>query len=640
MMLAWNLASAVALALLPLVASQAPDGFEFPSSWPHDYPGKPTGDFGPNWQPYFRVTDPLPNVTFPISQSYAGNLPVNRGSPNNTLFFWGFEKSAGSLAATRSDEPWGIWLNGGPGSSSMYGLLFENGPIALSSDNHASKREYSWDKVADYFWVDQPVGVGYATSTADGYAPNEDQVGKDFIEFLRNLVKVFPSLASRPLHIAGESYAGMYIPYILKAYFQTTNPPVKIGNIAIGDGTISSGATWNLVPTLSVIETFPQLIGYDPEVYQYFKEQSHLCNYDLNLTYPQQGGVMPDIPIVQPRDRIIPFQLAMNTYRQRSSLFRTLVKRYAESDVKSLKRRDRDLSRELWKRDLSGRPNGTLDPWYGCFLWDMVLDYALNYTYPFTESGFFSVYDTADLVWPQPEEDASVFLNDPATRKALHAPTSKDWEMSTPWLFGPVWFDPSPMPINFLTELATNATAKNIGVILFSGNNDYLIPHLGTEITIQNTTFGGIQGFTKKPSTPWHDDSGEFAGIIHQERGWKYALFYGAGHMIPQAKPQAAFKFARDFIFGNDPLGSVAGDRVIGGQDPKLGGKALQAAPDLYLGQGKTESTYIAPAPTRDAWSSFIATATATTTQVRTYKPTSTRRHHHHRALRTDVPEE
>jgi hypothetical protein len=24
---------------------------------------------------------------------------------------------------------------------------------------------------------------------------------------------------------------------------------------------------------LSFIETFPQLIGYDPEVYQYFKEQ-------------------------------------------------------------------------------------------------------------------------------------------------------------------------------------------------------------------------------------------------------------------------------------------------------------------------------------------------------------------------------
>ena len=29
--------------------------------------------------------------------------------------------------------------------------------------------------------------------------------------FLANLVKVFPSLATRPLHVTGESYAGTYI---------------------------------------------------------------------------------------------------------------------------------------------------------------------------------------------------------------------------------------------------------------------------------------------------------------------------------------------------------------------------------------------------------------------------------------------
>lgn len=29
--------------------------------------------------------------------------------------------------------------------------------------------------------------------------------------FLANLVKVFPSLKTRPLHLTGESYAGTYI---------------------------------------------------------------------------------------------------------------------------------------------------------------------------------------------------------------------------------------------------------------------------------------------------------------------------------------------------------------------------------------------------------------------------------------------
>ena len=63
----------------------------------------------------FQVTQSLPNVTFDLSRNWAGNIPVNRpGHPNNTLFFWAFEKEDGSLTANagdRSDEPWGIFLN-------------------------------------------------------------------------------------------------------------------------------------------------------------------------------------------------------------------------------------------------------------------------------------------------------------------------------------------------------------------------------------------------------------------------------------------------------------------------------------------------------------------------------------------------
>ena len=38
-----------------------------------------------------------------------------------------------------------------------------------------------------------------------------EQMGTDFVQFLSNLVKVFPSLSTRPLVIAGESYAGTLI---------------------------------------------------------------------------------------------------------------------------------------------------------------------------------------------------------------------------------------------------------------------------------------------------------------------------------------------------------------------------------------------------------------------------------------------
>lgn len=67
--------------------------------------------------PDFQVTEALPNVTFTLNRNWAGNIAVDRaGHPNDTLFFWGFEKENGSLTAgagQRNDEPWGIWLNGG-----------------------------------------------------------------------------------------------------------------------------------------------------------------------------------------------------------------------------------------------------------------------------------------------------------------------------------------------------------------------------------------------------------------------------------------------------------------------------------------------------------------------------------------------
>jgi hypothetical protein len=72
-------------------------------------------------------------------------------------------------------------------------------------------------------------------------------------------------------------------------------------------------------------------------------------------------------------------------------------------------------------------------------------------------------------------------------------------------------------------------------VLPFLNRNSFLAFILGGK----NTTFGGIQGFTRKPSTPFTDDAGNFAGIVHQERNITYALFTGAGHLVPMSVPEA-----------------------------------------------------------------------------------------------------
>jgi len=73
----------------------------------------------------------LPDVDFNIGESYAGLLPISSNqSDENQLWFW-FFPSQNPLAKKEI----GIWLNGGPGCSSLDGLFQENGKLAFPHSN-------------------------------------------------------------------------------------------------------------------------------------------------------------------------------------------------------------------------------------------------------------------------------------------------------------------------------------------------------------------------------------------------------------------------------------------------------------------------------------------------------------------------
>ncbi|RWS21946.1 venom serine carboxypeptidase-like isoform X2, partial [Leptotrombidium deliense] len=58
------------------------------------------------------------------TESYSGYFTVNKAY-NSNLFFWFFK-------AKDSKAPIILWLQGGPGASSMYGLFMENGPFEIT----------------------------------------------------------------------------------------------------------------------------------------------------------------------------------------------------------------------------------------------------------------------------------------------------------------------------------------------------------------------------------------------------------------------------------------------------------------------------------------------------------------------------
>lgn len=76
-----------------------------------------------------------------------------------------------------------MWLNGGPGCSSLIGGFFELGPFTLTRNDSGEfeliENPYSWSKLGNLLIIDQPVGTGYST-TRNGFATDETQVVRTF----------------------------------------------------------------------------------------------------------------------------------------------------------------------------------------------------------------------------------------------------------------------------------------------------------------------------------------------------------------------------------------------------------------------------------------------------------------------------
>lgn len=198
-------------------------------------------------------------------------------------------------------------------------------------------------------------------------------------------------------------------PYITKTYFGMDNPPVNLVGIAIGDGTMTSIETFEELPVVSVLETYPQIIGYDIQVFEYFQEQcveggemrllgklifpfrSALCGYNLTLEYPQPEHFPTlDAPIFS-YDSGVSASAKLTKGRFMLEAQDRLAAKLGERGDAFLEDEERLHARHVWKRDLTGRANGTIDPWYQCDLYSEMLDYAINFTFPWCAFPFIPI---------------------------------------------------------------------------------------------------------------------------------------------------------------------------------------------------------------------------------------------------------
>ena len=160
---------------------------------------------------------------------------IDNEEDDKHLFYWFFE--------SRNDpknDPVVLWLNGGPGCSSLTGLFMELGPSSITEDREVKFNPYSWNANASVIFLDQPVNVGYSYSSAS--VSNTVAAGKDVYAFLTLFFKQFPEYAKQSFHISGESYAGHYIPVFAAEILSHKKRNINLQSVLIGNG-LTDGLT-------------------------------------------------------------------------------------------------------------------------------------------------------------------------------------------------------------------------------------------------------------------------------------------------------------------------------------------------------------------------------------------------------------
>merc|ERR1719502_2181708 len=172
---------------------------------------------------------------------HSGYFHLEQDKGRNT-FFWYSSALDGNASA-----PVLLWLQGGPGASSLFGLFTEIGPFGIEK-GAAKSRKVNWNENYHLLFFDNPVGTGFSyTDTEEGYVSTHEQAGEDLRNAISQFFQLFPDLRANDFYVTGESYAGKWVPaaaYTVHTFNQGCKPDQKINlkGISIGDGAMDPQA--------------------------------------------------------------------------------------------------------------------------------------------------------------------------------------------------------------------------------------------------------------------------------------------------------------------------------------------------------------------------------------------------------------
>lgn len=173
----------------------------------------------------------------------SGYLAVN-STTGSAIFYTYYEAQTQPKNTPISETPILIWLQGGPGCSSMLANLFELGPWLVNQEIKLEPNPSSWNKIFGLLFLDNPIGSGFSIAATPEEIPrDQNAVARHLFVAIKKFISLDldKSFKNRPIYLTGESYAGKYLPalgyYILKKNaILSYGERINLAGIAIGNG--------------------------------------------------------------------------------------------------------------------------------------------------------------------------------------------------------------------------------------------------------------------------------------------------------------------------------------------------------------------------------------------------------------------
>lgn len=417
---------------------------------------------------------------------YSGLLSLPYSSQKQIHYV--FLSKAGSTS-TFNDAPVILWLNGGPGCSSLDGLFMENGPFVFEDgqkDLNGTFNIWTWNQFANILYFESPAGVGFSPVSPGGTVYNDLVTTQDNYYALLAFFSGFPELLQNPFWVSGESYAGVYVPF-LAAYIAEQNQLasalfINLQGVMVGNGV----GSWDNALFTQVDFYFGHYLIPDSVYSQFY-------------TYCSQS--MTNSQCVDAVNQIDNLTALINPY---------------------------DIYRYCYSTDDAPRQGWLFNQW-------TPISRSLK------RAGFVSDIPRGTDVPCLYDAGINQYLNRADVKQALHVDPNINFVFCNSSI-NANYSDSPQGSVSKYQELI----AGNYKVLIYSGDTDASVPYTTTLSWIENLNLG-----VSKAWRPWYLGD-QVSGFIQEYNGITYVTVKGVGHQVPAWKRQEGATLIETFINGQE----------------------------------------------------------------------------------------